>query len=44
MEKHFYHFYANGDDAKNFIISERDFIFQFNLVGICAYEKGVSVV
>ena len=44
MEKKFYHFYANGDDAKNFIISERDFIFEFNLVGICAYEKGVIVV
>lgn len=44
MNKQYYHFFANGDDAKNFITSERDFIFEFNLVGICAYEKGVTVL
>ena len=44
MQKNFYHLFANGDDARNFIISERDFIFEFNLIGICAYEKDVTVV
>lgn len=44
MQKNFYHLFANGDDAKNFIISERDFIYEFNLIGICAYEKGVIVL
>ena len=44
MHENFYHLYANGDDAKNFVISERDFVFEFNLMGICAYEKGVRVL
>ena len=44
MLKNYYHMFANGDDAKNFIISERDYIFEFNLIGICAHEKGVKVL
>ena len=44
MQKNFYHLFANGDDARNFITSERDFTYEFNLIGICAYEKDVSVV
>jgi len=43
-EKHYYHVFANGDDAKSFVICEADFVFQFNLVGICAFVSGVIVL
>lgn len=42
--KNFYHFFANGDDARNFIISEQDFIYEFNLIGICSHVTGVTVL
>lgn len=40
----FFHVFANGSDASNFIVSERDFVFQFNLVGICSHDTKAKVV
>lgn len=42
--KGYYHVYANGDDAHNFIICEKDYYAEFNLVGICAYNSGAIVI
>lgn len=36
--------FANGDDAKNLIISERDFKAEFNIIGICAYHTKAKVL
>lgn len=45
MENQFYfHMFANGADARDFIISETDFFFAFNLVGICAANTDATVV
>jgi len=33
---HYYHLYANGDDARNFITSIEDFAAAFNRFGVCA--------
>lgn len=44
MEKNFYHLFANGDDAKDFITSEQDFKTAFNRFGICQYLTGVTVL
>lgn len=45
MERQFsFHLYANGDDARNFIICEADYYFQFNLVAVCAYVTGVTIL
>jgi len=45
MEKeHFYHMFANGDDAKNFITSEEEFKSAFNRFAICHYLTGVSIL
>lgn len=43
-EKFYFHLFANGDDAKAFIICYEDFVFQFNLVGVCAYVSGIEVL
>jgi len=40
----FYHLFANGADASNFIASEQDFVYQFNLVGISAHNTKAKVV
>lgn len=42
--KEFYHMYSNGDDAKNFIVCEEDFRFEFNLIAVCAFCSGVTVL
>ena len=42
--EHFYHMFANGDDAKNFITSKSEFKAAFNRVGVCAYLSGAVVV
>jgi len=34
--KQFYHLFANGDDARDFITSEEDFRVAFNRFGVCA--------
>lgn len=44
MKKYYYHICANGDDAKNFIICERDAKAAFNRVAICAHATGVIVL
>lgn len=36
MEKYF-HLFANGDDARNFITSENDFKAAFNRIAICSF-------
>lgn len=43
-EEQFYHMFANGDDAKNFITSKNDFRLAFNRVGVCSYATGATVV
>ena len=40
----FYHVYANGEDAREFVTCEEDYRFQFNLVGVCAYNSEVEVL
>lgn len=42
-EVHFYHMYANGDDAKNFITTEKEFKKAFNRFGVCQHVTGVHV-
>lgn len=44
MKEHFYHMFANGDDAKNFITSEEDFKAAFNRIAVCSVIAKVSVV
>jgi len=44
MERGYYHLFANGEDAKNFIVCEGDFFAAFNRVGICAANCRVVVV
>lgn len=41
---HYFHLFANGDDARNFIISETDFFAAFNRVGVCAANSEAKVV
>lgn len=43
MEKYF-HLFANGDDAKNFITNERDFKAAFNRFAICSHLSGAIVM
>ena len=41
MEKeHYYHMFANGDDAKNFITDESEFKAAFNRFALCQYLTG----
>ncbi|MBQ7194211.1 MAG: hypothetical protein IJS07_01075 [Bacteroidales bacterium] len=40
----FFHLFANGDDARNFLISEQDFYAAFNRFGLCAAQFDVKVV
>lgn len=40
----FFHMFANGNDSRNFIISESDFYAAFNLVGVCAANTNAKVV
>lgn len=42
-QKHFFHMYANGDEAKNFIVCESDYIAEFNLIAVCAFNTGVTI-
>lgn len=42
--KNFYHLFANGDDAKNFITSEDEFRAAMNRVAVCSYLCHVTVV
>lgn len=40
----YYHLFANGDDAKNLIVSESDYYATFNLIGVCAANTNARVV
>lgn len=40
----YYHLFANGDDAHNFITSESDLKAAFNLIGVCAANTNASVL
>lgn len=45
MEKeHYYHMFANGDDAKNFITNENEFKAAFNRFALCQYLTGATVL
>ena len=44
MEKHYYHMFANGDDAKDFITTEEEFKTAFNRFGVCSAGSGVTVL
>lgn len=44
MDRNFYHLYANGADAKDFIVSEDDYKYEFNRFGICSVLSGATVV
>lgn len=44
MGEKYYHFFANGDDAKNFITGEEDFKAAFNRMAVCSYLSDVSVL
>lgn len=43
MER-YYHMYANGDDAKNFVIEENDFKAAFNRIAVCASMSGIRIL
>ena len=43
-EVHYYHMYANGDDAQNFITTEEEFKTAFNRFGVCQYVSGVKLL
>lgn len=44
MTKHYYHLFANGDDAKNFITEEVEFKAAFNRIAVCAYICKIDVL
>ena len=44
MNKHYYHMFANGDDAKNFIINQDEFKAAFNRFGVCSIGSGVIIL
>jgi len=42
--KHYYHLFANGDDAENFITTEKEFKTAFNRMALCAALSGSEVL
>lgn len=42
--EYYFHLFANGNDAKNFITSETEFKAAFNRFGICAHSTGATVL
>lgn len=42
-QEYYYHMFANGDDAKNFIITEDEFKGAFNRFAVCQHITGVRV-
>lgn len=40
----YYHLFANGNDSRNFIVCERDFMTAFNRMGVCAANCDVRVL
>lgn len=43
-EKFYFHLFANGADAQNFIIDLIDYYAAFNLIGVCAANTDVKVL
>ncbi len=43
MER-YYHMFANGDDARNFVTEENDFKAALNRIAVCAHLSGVRVL
>ena len=43
-ENGYFHLFANGNDAQNFIITYDDFYAAFNRMGVCAHVSGATVV
>lgn len=43
-KKNYFHLFANGDDARDFILDEEDFFAAFNRFGVCAAATGVTVL
>lgn len=43
-QRRYYHMFANGDDARNFITTEAEFKSAFNRFGVCAFLTGAVVV
>lgn len=44
MSKSHYHFFANGDDAKGFILDKKDYCAAFNRMGICTSYSGITML
>lgn len=44
MKERYYHMFANGDDARDFVIEEHDFKAAFNRIAVCSYLSGVRVL
>lgn len=44
MEEHYYHMFANGDDAKDFITTESEFVSAFNRFAVCTLFSKAAVV
>lgn len=44
MDKHYYHLFANGCDAQNFIIGEYEFKAAFNRIAVCSFLCNVTVL
>lgn len=42
--EHYYHMFANGDDAKNFITTEEEFKSAFNRFAVCAISTEAKVL
>ena len=43
-DEHYFHMFANGDDAKNFITTELEFKLAFNRFAVCAHHSGAIVL
>lgn len=43
-KEHYYHMFANGDDAKNFITNENEFKAAFNRFALCQHLTGAAVL
>lgn len=44
MAKHYYHMFANGDDATDFITTENEFKAALNRIAVCAHLSNVTIL
>lgn len=42
--ENYYHLFANGDDARNFITTNAEFVSAFNRFAVCAHMSGAEVL